>query len=130
MSLENVAVVRACLEAAQRGEVETALAYYSEDVVWFNRPPDAGPYHGREGVVVAIAGFAEHFDDYWFEVERLIDAGDAVVLLWRQGGKGRASGAPITEAGGTVFDLEGGSIRRARVYSDRADALEAVGLSK
>jgi ketosteroid isomerase-like protein len=130
MSQENVEVVRACLEAAQRGEVETALAYYSEDVVWFNRPPDVGPYHGREGVVIAIAGFAEHFDDYWFEVEQLIDAGDAVVLLWRQGGNGRSSGAPTSEDGATVFDLAGGSIRRAQVYSDRADALEAAGLSE
>jgi ketosteroid isomerase-like protein len=129
MSQENVEVVRASLEAAQRGEVETALAYYSEDVVWFNRPPEAGPYHGREGVVIAIAGFAEHFNDYWFEVEQLIDAGDAVVLLWRQGGKGRSSGAPITEEGATVFHLKGGSIWRAQVYSDPTEALEAAGLS-
>jgi ketosteroid isomerase-like protein len=128
MSQENVEIVRACLEAAQHGQVESALAYYSEDVVWFNRPPEVGPYHGREGVVIAIAGFAEHFDNYWFESEQLIDAGDAVVLLWRQGGKGRSSGAPTAEEGATVFDLEGGSICRARVYSDRDEALEAVGL--
>jgi ketosteroid isomerase-like protein len=130
MSQENVEVVRASLEAAQRGEVEVAVAYYSEDVVWFNRPPEVGPYHGREGLVIAIAGFAEHFDDYWFEVEQLIDAGDAVVLLWRQGGKGRSSGASTTEEGATVFDLERGSIWRAQVYSDQAEALKAVGLSE
>jgi hypothetical protein len=53
-----------------------------------------------------------------------------VVLLWRQGGKGRSSGASTTEEGATVFDLERGSIWRAQVYSDQAEALKAVGLSE
>ena len=130
MSQENVEIVRACLEAAEQGKAETALSYYSEDVVWLNRPPDVGPYQGREGVVRAIAGFAEHFDGYWFEAERLIDAGDEVVLLWRQGGRGKSSGTPIEEDGATVFDLDGGQITRAQVYSDRDDALKAAGLSE
>src|SRR3954452_19436209 len=130
MSQENVEIVRACLEAAEQGEADAALSYYSEEVVWFNRPPEVGPYHGREGVVTAILGFAEHFDDYWFEADRLIDAGNQVVLLWRQGGTGKSSGASIEEQGATVFDLEAGSISRAEVYSDGDDALQAAGLSE
>jgi ketosteroid isomerase-like protein len=130
MSQENVEIVRACLEAAKQGETETALSYYSEDVVWLNRPPDVGPYHGREGVMRAIARFVEHFDAYWFESEQLIDAGSEVILLWRQGGTGKLSGASIEEEGGTVFYLEGDSISRVQVYSDRAEALEAAGLSE
>ena len=130
MSQENVEIVRASLGAARQGDVENAFSHYSEDVVWFNRPPEVGPYHGREGVVQAIGGFAQHFDDYWFEVEQLVDAGDAVVMLWRQGGVGRSSGAPISEEGSTVFELEEGRICRAQVYSDRAEALEAAGLSE
>jgi ketosteroid isomerase-like protein len=130
VSHENVETVRACLRAAEQGDPEAALSYYSDDVNWFNRPPDVGPYRGKEGVVTAIAGFAEYFDDYWFEAERLIDGGDKVVLLWQQGGMGKSSGAPITEEGATVFDLDGGRICRAQVYSDRRDALEAAGISK
>ncbi len=130
MSQENVEIVRASFGAAQQGEVEKALSHYSENVVWFNRPPEVGPHHGREGVVHAIGSFAQHFDDYWFEVEQLVDAGNDVVLLWRQGGKGKSSGAPISEEGSTVFELKGGRICRAQVYSDRAEALEAAGLSE
>jgi len=130
MSQENVEIIRASLEAAQQGEAEAALSYYSEDVVWHNRPPEVGPYHGREGVVRAIAGFAEHFDDYWLEADRFVDAGDQVVLLWRQGGTGKSSGASIEEEGATVFNLEDGSIYRVQVYSDRDEALEAARLSE
>ena len=130
MSQENVEIVRACLEAAEQGELERALSHYSDEVLWFNRPPEVGFYRGREGVVRAIAGFAEHFDEYWFEAERFVDAGNEVVLLWRQGGKGKSSGAPIEEEGATVFSLEEGRISRAQVYSDRAEALQAAGTSE
>ena len=129
MSQENVEIVRACLRAAEQGELETALSHYSDDVVWFNRPPEAGPYQGRQGVVRAIAGFAEHFDDYWFEAQKFVDAGDEVVLLWRQRGKGKSSGAAIDEEGATVFGLKEGRISRVQVYSDRAEALQAAGTS-
>jgi ketosteroid isomerase-like protein len=41
---------------------------------------------------------------------------------------GRASGVPMEFAGGNVYDFADGSIRRVRVFSDREEALEAVGL--
>ena len=130
MSQENVQIVRASLDAAQRGDLTTALSCYSEDVRWFNRPPEVGPYQGREGVMKAIASFVEQFDDYWFDAEEIVEAGDNVVLLWRQGGKGRSSQAPIEEDGATVFTLAAGHICRAEVHSDRAAALEAAGLAE
>jgi len=37
------------------------------------------------------------FDDYWYEVDELIDAGEGVVVFWRHGGVGKTSGIP-TEA--------------------------------
>jgi ketosteroid isomerase-like protein len=41
---------------------------------------------------------------------------------------GRASRLPADQPSGTVFDLVDGKIRRIRVFVDRAEALEAVGL--
>ena len=40
--------------------------------------------------------WTEQFDDYSFQVERLIDAGrDRVVALVRQAGTGKESGVPV-----------------------------------
>ena len=85
MSQENVEVVRASMHAADRGDAETALSYYSETVVF--HPLVAGPYHGRAGVAEQMLTWMEEFDDFWFTSEDFIDAGDRVVLLWRQGGE-------------------------------------------
>jgi ketosteroid isomerase-like protein len=128
MSEENVEIVRAMTEAFQRGDAEKALSLFSEDVIF--EPLVAGPYHGRAGVVEQMTVWMEEFDDYWFEIEELIDAGDRVVLVWRHGGKGRTSGIQTEDGGATVFTVEGDLISHASVYVDRPKALEAAGLSE
>jgi ketosteroid isomerase-like protein len=128
MSEENVKVVRASMEAADRGDADTALSYYSENVVF--HPLVAGPYHGRTGVAEQMLTWMQEFDDFWFESEEFIDAGEQVVLLWRQGGVGRLSGVKVENVGGTIFSVEDGLIRHAQVYADRAQALAAAGLSQ
>src|SRR4051794_20834983 len=128
MSEENVEVVRASMEAAERGEVELALSYYSESVVF--QPLVAGPYHGRAGVAEQMLTWMQEFDDYWFDSEQYLDAGDRVVLLWRQGGVGKTSGIRVENEGGTVFNVENDLIQHAQVFAERAQALEAAGLSE
>ncbi|MDX6584293.1 MAG: SnoaL-like domain [Solirubrobacterales bacterium] len=114
------------MEAAQAGDVEGALAGYAEDVVF--HPLVAGPYHGRLGVVEQMMTWMAEFDDFWFESEEYVDAGNRVVLLWRQGGRGKASGVDVTTEGATVMTVAGGFIREAFVYADRDKALRSVGL--
>jgi ketosteroid isomerase-like protein len=126
MSEENVDVVRASMEAAQAGDVEAALAGYAEDAVF--HPLVAGPYHGRQGVAEQMLAWMAEFDDFWFEPEDYLDAGDRVVLLWRQGGKGKSSGVEVMTDGATVMLVGDGFIQEAFVYSDRNEALRSAGL--
>ena len=128
MSEENVEIVGATIDAIEMGDAETALSYFSEDVVF--EPLVAGPYYGHAGVLEQWAVFIGEFDDYWFKAERFIDAGDEVVLFWRHGGIGKASGISVEDTGGTVFSLKDHRIARARVYADRAEALNAARLSE
>jgi ketosteroid isomerase-like protein len=43
---------------------------------------------------------------------------------------GRASGIPTETRTGNVYDLADGKIERIRIFADRAEALEAAGLSE
>jgi ketosteroid isomerase-like protein len=128
MSEENVEVVRASMDAFMEGKFEYALSYYAENVVF--QPLVAGPYHGRGGVAKQMQVWMDEFNDYWFDSEELIDAGNQVVLLWRHGGEGRSSGVRVEQEGATVFSVEDSYISHARVFLDRAEALEATGLSE
>jgi ketosteroid isomerase-like protein len=51
-----------------------------------------------------------------------------VLAFVRVTATGRASGVPTEVETANVYDLAGGRIRRIDVYTDRQEALEAVGL--
>jgi ketosteroid isomerase-like protein len=68
------------------------------------------------------------WDDYRFEVERMIDLGDRVLVLERQTARGKRSGALISQDVGTLLTLRDGKIVRWEYYWERAEALEAARL--
>jgi ketosteroid isomerase-like protein len=86
-------------------------------------------YRGHDGVRSYIAQVYEAFEDYRPEVERLIDAGDKVITLAIEHGRGRGSGATV-EARRTahVWTMRANKAIRLDLYLDRAEALEAAGL--
>jgi ketosteroid isomerase-like protein len=130
VSRENVEIVRACFEAWRAGDFERSLSYYAEDTVWQTGSVDSAVYRGRAGVARAMKEWVGTFTDYWAEVEDLIDAGDVVVLLFREGGTGRTSGVRVEEEGALVFTLRDGQIVSGCGYTDRAEGLRAAGLDE
>jgi ketosteroid isomerase-like protein len=130
VSKADVDVVRGCLEAWQRGDFEESLSYWAEDSIWQSAGVDGTAYHGRQGVERAMEEWTGAFSGYWLESEDLIDAGDGrVVMLWREGGRGRTSGVPVEEAGATVFTIGDGRISHAQFFDSQGEALAVCGLS-
>jgi ketosteroid isomerase-like protein len=76
-----------------------------------------------------MAQVYDAFEDYRPEVEGLLDAGDKVITLAIEHGRGRGSGAAV-EARRTahVWTMRANKAIRLDLYLDRSDALEAVGL--
>jgi ketosteroid isomerase-like protein len=73
----------------------------------------------------------EAVEGYRPEIERFIDAGDKVVTLAVESGRGRDSGAEV-RSGRTahVWTLRDGKAIRLDLYNDRSAALKAVGLEE
>jgi ketosteroid isomerase-like protein len=122
-----VDVVRACFEAWRRGDFEEALARYSEDAAWINAM-DGAVERGPRGVARGMEEWVGAFHDYWLEFDDLVEAGDKVVFLWRQGGIGKASGVRVEDEGAMVFTVREGRITRAEGFSDRAEAFADAGV--
>jgi hypothetical protein len=59
----------------------------------------------------------------------VLDAGQRVVALTRERGRGKGSDAQVELQGALVFSLSGGKIAHFQGFLDRAEALEAAGLS-
>ena len=121
-------VVRACIEAWHAGDFERSLSYYAEDVTFQTGSVDTSVYRGREGVARGMEEWVGAFTGYWLEDEGLLEAGDKVLFLGREGGVGRTSGVPVEEEVAMIFTVSDGLITRAQGYVDIAAAYADAGI--
>jgi ketosteroid isomerase-like protein len=134
MSEENVKVVRRSCEAFVAGDAETAMAALDPQIEWHATVGgiDEGRIaRGHEEIVQAFIDYFGVWERLEMRAEKFIDAGgDDVVVFWHEVAKGRESGVVVETDTGTVQTVRDGKIIRVRSYLDRADALEAAGLSE
>ena len=121
----NVEVVRDMLEDYVRGDYEAAVPAFAQAVEVVT---SLERFHGPAGVVEEARRWEEMWSDYRFEVQDLVDAGEKVVLLYRQVGKSKESGVEVEERAGWVYTLREGKIERVEMFQDREAALRAAGL--
>ncbi len=126
---ENVAIVRRAWEAYISRDNEAALALYDPEVeldFTGGAVPIYGRYKGLEGVREFFRDWLVIWQDYGSEIEELIDAGDEVIALMHEWGRGRQSGVPVDFRQVHVWTLRDGKLLRLRVYDTREEALAAV----
>jgi ketosteroid isomerase-like protein len=130
MSQENVEVVRRAWEAYMRRDNEAALALYHPEAE-LRHPLDGSVYRGLDGV----RAFFRDWHAAWSEllsndVEEWIDAGEDVIAVMRIRARGRSSGVTVERREWDVWTVRDDKLWRLRIYTSRADALEAAGLSE
>jgi uncharacterized protein len=131
MSEENVEIVREFTRRFEQGDRDSWREYFDPAVVWdtsASNLPAAGVYHGHEGVERWFRDWLETWADYEMANREYIDAADAVVVVFRQSGTGRGSGARTERDFFVVYDLRELKVVRFRLYESREEALEAAGL--
>jgi ketosteroid isomerase-like protein len=128
MSGENVDLVRRAVN-----DVHAFWSMLDEYVVWDLRGRAGVPdldrvYVGRDAVIAGSRRCWGTWGDYRVEVEELLDAGPSVVVILREHGRGKGSGAPFEESHPQLWTFRAGRIIRWESFQTRAEALEAAGL--
>ena len=132
MSRENVEVTRRHIEAWNRRDQTTWLALFSSDgeIDWSrSRGPLKGVYRGPGELECFWDEFWSTFEDVQLETHGFTEVGSEVVIPNTAHMRGR-EGIEVTARSVLVFTVENGQIARQRLFQERAEALEAVGLSK
>jgi ketosteroid isomerase-like protein len=135
MSQENSPLerIRAGFDAFNRGDYETWIALYDEDVEFLDlaETPDTGVFHGHAGVRAWLAKLQEAWGEgFQFEPRKITEGDGVVVVDTRAKGIGVGSGVPIELTVYTVMRYRDQKIIWTRAFLDRAQALEAAGLSE
>jgi ketosteroid isomerase-like protein len=130
MSQENVEVVRRRVEALSRNDWDAALAGIPEDMEWVigEAHPNARTLRGRQEIAAYFRDWRETLSDLRYDIDDLIDAGEAVVCLGKVTGRAGEGGPEVTVALASVTDFREGVPVRTREFLDGKAALEAVGL--
>jgi uncharacterized protein len=131
MSEENVEIVRRVYEAHDSGDFDGALALIDPGVrceVAFR--PDTQAFHGYEGVAEALRTWIGTWDEFSTVIEDTIDAGEHVICIEQQSGRGKGSRVPLQQRVYSVFTVRDGKVVRMAWFVERSEVLKAAGLSE
>jgi uncharacterized protein len=125
MSQENVELVRRAYEAFSRRDFATVYAVMHHDVRF---QTTVETHYGPDGVADWIRHADHTFDSFAIDVEELMDAGDRIVAVVHERGQGKDSGLSIDQRFAHVWSISGGRVLVFQSFTERAAALDAVGL--
>jgi ketosteroid isomerase-like protein len=128
MSQENVEAVRRALASSP----DALLEILHDEVEWdyVGAFPEAVTYYGPDQVRDFLMEWVGGFDDFGFEAEDLIDAGDTVIACVHQWGRGKETGARVESRTWQAFTFRDGKVVHCHGYATKQEALEAVGLAE
>jgi ketosteroid isomerase-like protein len=134
MSQENVEITQRAFEAFNRGDLDLlASEFWEPRIEWqtSREDPDAATHKGSEEVRRYVEQWLDSFEGLHANIEECVDVGDGRIFTWiRWTGRGRASGIEAEWWLAVVYTLRDGRVVRAEEYFDRAEGLEAAGLSE
>jgi ketosteroid isomerase-like protein len=129
MSQENVEIVKAVFRGLDDAGVDGMLPFLHEEFEYFPAE-ERGSVHGHDGLRHYFRRWMEAWDEFHLRPTEFLDAGDYVFVGAALNGRGRGSGVEVRMDGWQVWLIRGERAARCEEYSDRAEALEAVGLSE
>jgi ketosteroid isomerase-like protein len=87
-------------------------------------------YRGLEARVRYEQNWRAEWGDFRYQPDELRDVGDRILAIGRISSSGLSSGAAIDTDFANLFTFSAGKVIREQVFFDRAEALEAAGLSE
>ena len=132
MSHEDADTIRRAYEVWNESGPEALTdQFWAEDAVYREGPgwPNAGVYRGRAAALKRMRSLVELLGPIEVRLDELIDVGDGRFVAFTSM-VGQGADAPYTQSFAVVQRLRDGLIVEADYYLDRAQALQAAGLSE
>jgi ketosteroid isomerase-like protein len=136
MSQENVEMVLEVMDLLNRPQGperdDELLARMAPDIVidMTRRVFNPDVYEGHEGLRRLQGDVAAVWQEFRIDPERVIDAGNRVVVIETRRGRGVGSEVEVTQRSGVIWTVREGLISRMETDLDPEDALKAAGLEE
>jgi ketosteroid isomerase-like protein len=133
MSQADIELVCRSFDLWNRGDLTEWIAVHHPDVVVV--PPDGWPegaqtLFSRDEWLAQAVRLIDSWAEQRFEIQRVAEAGDSVLVLFSWITRGKGSDIPLVTDMAGVATMHDGLVTRWVFFNDPAEALEAVGLSE
>jgi ketosteroid isomerase-like protein len=131
MSQANVDKIQEYIDAYNRRDFETAVAWFDPEIEFvLPERQSADNCHGTDEILEFWRGLDETFDDFQLEVRQHVDAGERIATELRFFGRGKGSGLELdAEMYHQVATFHEGRVARLDYFGTWPEALEAVEVS-
>ena len=128
---QELELVKEGYRAFERGDLAWVLEHFHKEIVVQDRveSPDSQAFHGHDGFLTYLEGWLSAWEEFRMEPEAFVPAGDEVVVLLHQIGRGKGSQVEIHEDVAHIWKVDAEMAVGYRVYTHQCDALAAVGLA-
>jgi ketosteroid isomerase-like protein len=132
MSQENLEVVENLYRAFNRRDMTRLLALLDPKVEWVPvlAVLEGRVYRGHDDVRAWVEDLASDWESFEVSYEEMHDLGDRVLVFGHWHARGRTSGGESAQPGAWLYEIEGGRVVRLQTFTNRGEALAAVGLAE
>ena len=94
---DQISVVRRGYAALNRGDIESVLELVDPEFAWSDPPDVVGARGGagRSEFALYLHSFSQAWEEFRCEPEQFRATGDALLVVVREGGRGKLSGAVV-----------------------------------
>jgi uncharacterized protein len=131
MTMTNVEFVRGLYAAFGAGDIPKVLASMHPQIQWTETAGYryGGVYRSPQAVLEKVfSKIPADFESFSIEVERLIDAGNVVVMQGHCVAKGKATGKSVRAVLAHVLEISDGKLVRFDQYVDSATINAIIGV--
>lgn len=134
MSDDHAKAVRAVYESWSQGDFRAAVNLLDPQVIIVLGPQfgyaETKTYLGPESIAAYTRDLLETWPNFRMEAEEIVVAGDSVLVHVHQTGAGSTSGVPTELRYFTLWSFRAEKVIRIESFRERAEALDAAGLSE
>ena len=130
---QNLEIVRRGYEAFGRGDIETLLGLFDEQIVWRTpgpaELPTAGTRRGRQQVAEFFAALNQILEIQRFEPRAFLADADRVVVLGTESARVKATGTVLDHNWAHAFTMRDGKVVEFEEYLDTSSYVAELRLA-